>query len=435
MTFSNRQPIICNFLSSGYSTHVPPISINDSVDIKPIGRRSPILANSRGSSSSSLSSLSQLDEAVAFAERQLEEENRRENQFKSQPVRFAGSGQTGSKGDNSKATGYNNVTREKTNAERAGRKDSKAVKFGLMDVDYDDAISAAPSSRKMDIVVAAKKSSNGSIVNGRANVGNERGRSDKSDLSTKRNGTEISMPSRPPVVSPMRENGNHMNGSVTVSAYTQNPHVQNARKPAYTHTQDAHNGRLSPVSVLVNGSEVSNSLPSPCGRSSNENEFGYATRIIKDSTGYKNDSNEISTNDFPHPPPLSTLPKKTQQTEKRAQRPDTINIRPAPPPANPLGSKPEFLSDIYVADDIQTGSQVVSTGSPAPPPPPPPPPPPVSVVNGNLPKKNMEEIKKKTTSLPARFVFFCSLVHQNQLHLRKKSRVDNILTFHFRSLK
>lgn len=350
------------------------------------------MVNDHRSSSSSLSSLSQLDEAVALAEQEIEKENRRENQFKLQSV--AGSGRTGYKGGNSKVSGLNDVTGVGNYSNITGRKDSKAVKFDDMENIYDDAHSGAPA-KKVNIIVAAKKQ--GNIVNGGANIGSEK---TVNDRAPRKNSTGIILPVGHGG-NPTRENGNYMNGSVNVCVNNPNPHVQNARQTVYPHTQGAHNGRHSPVQILVNGTETCNhSPPSAC---SSSDEPDYANKITGDSSGYINALNENSTN-TPPPPPLSTLPGSIQHSEKKALRPTTIPIQPDHVPSGVVGSKPEFLSDVYEADGSQTGSEVPVSGS-QPPPAPPPPPPPAPAVNGNGPAKNMEDIKKKSTSLPARFVF------------------------------
>lgn len=338
----------------------------------------PRKVNSRPSSTSSLSSLSQLDEAVALAELEIEKENRKNNKSPTHPLVYHG--KTVTKGGNAGITRYNNGTSVVKHSGMTGRRDSKTVTFGEDDDVYDDAASVA-ASKKVDIGLVLNKYSQSSFVNG-FDHGLE------SSEEKKRNGTAVHDRTN------RKENGDMPNGSVNASVNNPNS-IQVSVQPVNQNTQHTNDGK-----TLVNGTDICNP-PSPqiCVENPAYHSHNtYTRKADRDSSQYDNvkvEDEESSKVLSPPPPPVSTIPKN--------RRPDNISIKPEPAPSI-VGSKPEFLSDVYVAEEEGAKIQPASITGSQPPPPAPPPPPPVPVVNGNQSKPLTEEIKKKSASLPARCV-------------------------------
>lgn len=380
----------CLFLCvTGNVTQVPPINLDDTTR----NRRSPVFVDRRSSSSSSLSSLSQLDEAVAFAEQQIEKENRRENKSKQTIL----SGQTDRKGSNSvtdqpyrkggnaKLLGFDFKA-----AEMPGRKDSKTVTFGTEEEIHDLSFSAEGSKVNVSDVIVNGKNDTDSVENG----GKER-------MEDRKNAKIIV-----PVAcagNPVKENGDYDNGSVNAFANHPKSPTQSAMQPVLSYTHTAQNGERSPSAVNETG--VCVNPPSPA--------LGIIRKPIpytqKSADNLDNETvDENTTGNQLSPPPVSTSVIDRPNPEKRAERPKSVPIR-LDTVSSVAGSKPEFLPDVFVADEAGSTATAISDTSGAQPPPPPPPPPPAPVLDGNQAAKTSvpEEIKKKTASLPARFVVAC----------------------------
>ncbi|WAR15214.1 ESPNL-like protein [Mya arenaria] len=399
-------------------TRVPRLQLNGSNDNSNVGNQSRYRPASIGSNSSdsSLSSLSQLDEAIAFAEKTVAREEKRAKELMEQ--KQANTGSRPKPGPSviqvrklpvksaSELHGAGNVREER----------DKTVKFMLNDHGndgtYDDAYSA-------------KHASKGNIpVEKRGNMKHGIHQVSVKPSTTNRNSAVINLPIRSATNGETDDHTGLVNGTVPVYNLNSVSSAQMASN-AHVHNVPINVGTVSP---LVNGTGPSEmeAPPHPHVYPPSNNIIGssfydvYQSSIATDQseeTRHNGNQSEflIQNANIPIPPPPP--PCATTTAKKPMEKQTTINVNSAS--GNQHSTTNHFQAVNGSQEHQPAPSAQENTGKiPVPPPPPP-------AVNGNQPKplqngtqnESIEEIKRKSASLPARpQALFTPEMMQSQLN-------------------